>query len=258
MEIQLDQGNYEDVITRARAVLRKDERHVDAMVVLASANYALKRNELAKSILGQAIELNPKRADLYNMVGSIELRLGDRPAAMVNYRKAIELRPDYSEARNNLGVLFQEAQDFDASAQEFQTAIRYYPTFREAYLNLGNAKKGLGKFKDAELAFKKAISIDGRYADAYFNLGILYLDSEIPGVETTARLQRSIETFNRYKEVLRGKIPKEDPADKYIEEAKNAIEVEKQKAEMMREAQMGADDDEESEDDADDESGDDE
>jgi len=239
LQIDLYRGNYEDVITKAKHILRKDERHVGAMIALAEANFQLGRYELAKYVISAAVELEPERAELYNTFGLVELRLDDTAAAMANFRKAIEQQPQYPEAHNNLGVLYHDARDFESAVDEFKAAVRDYPDFKQAYLNLGNAFKGLKRYKDAELAFRKAIEIDDDYADAHYNLGVLYLDSEVPGMDVIERLQKSISQLNRYEE-LAPKRPKDDPADKYINEAKKQIEVEKQKKEMMRQNQMGA------------------
>ncbi len=239
LEVSLNKGAYEDVITKAKEILRKDERHVDAMYALAQANFLLGRYELARSVIERAVELNKNRADLFNLFGSTELKLNNKAGAMVNYRKAVELRPQYPEARNNLGVLYHDARDFQSAAAQFEEAIRVYPDFKEAFLNLGNAYKGMKRYKDAELAFKRSVEIDDNFADGHFNLAILYLDSDVPGMDPIARLQKSIDVFGKYKAIAKQRA-KDDPADKYIEEARKTIEIERQKAEMMRESQMSS------------------
>lgn len=239
LEVSLNKGAYEDVITKAKEILRKDERHVDAMYALAQANFLLGRYELARSVIERAVELNKSRADLFNLFGSTELKLNNKAGAMVNYRKAVELRPQYPEARNNLGVLYHDARDFQSAAAQFEEAIRVYPDFKEAFLNLGNAYKGMKRYKDAELAFKRSVEIDDNFADGHFNLAILYLDSDVPGMDPIARLQKSIDVFGKYKAIAKQRA-KDDPADKYIEEARKTIEIERQKAEMMRESQMSS------------------
>lgn len=238
LDIMLAQGKYEDVSQQAKELLRQDERHVDAMVALAEANYRLGRYELARAVIVRAVDISPERAELYMRYGMIELKLNNKPGALANFKKAVELQPHYPEARNNLGVLYHEARDYQGAAEEFKWAARDNPGFKEAYLNLGNAYKGLRSFKDAEQAFRKAITLDERYADAYFNLGVLYLDSPVPDMEPVARLNKAIETLNKYKEVAGGRIAKGDPVDKYIAEAKKAIETEKAKQELMRQNQM--------------------
>jgi tetratricopeptide (TPR) repeat protein len=239
LEVALNKGAYEDVITKAKEILRKDERHVDAMYALAQANFQLGRFELARSVIDRAVELNKTRADLFNLYGSTELKLNNKAGAMVNYRKAVELRPQYPEARNNLGVLYHDARDFQSAAAQFEEAIRVYPDFKEAFLNLGNAYKGMKRYKDSENAFKRSVEIDDNFADGHFNLAILYLDSDVPGMDPIARLQKSIDVFGKYKAIAKQRA-KDDPADKYIEEARKTIEIERQKAEMMRESQMSS------------------
>ncbi len=238
LEVGLHKRAYEDVIRKAKEILRRDERNVDAMMAMAHANYNLGRFELARSIIVRAVELDRNRADLYNMYGLVELQLDKKPAAIANFRKAVELRAQYPEARNNLGLLYHEARDYDAARIQFEEAVRAYPDFKEAFMNLGSTYKGLGRFKDAELAFRRAVEIDPKFADGHFNLAILYLDSEVPGMDPIARLQKSVDTFNQYKSVNK-QMAKGDPADKYIDEARKAMEVERQKQEMMRESQKG-------------------
>lgn len=239
LEVALYKGAHEDVIQRAKEILRKDERHVDAMFALAQANFALGRFELARSVIERAVDLEKSRADLFNLYGSIELQLKNKAGAIANYRKAVELRPQYPEARNNLGVLYHDARDYESAAAQLEEAIRVFPDFKEAFLNLGNAYKGMKRYKDAELAFKRSVEIDRNFGDGHFNLAILYLDSDVPGMDPIARLQKSIDTFNQYKGIAKSRA-KDDPADKYIEEARKAIEVERQKQELMRESQMSS------------------
>lgn len=238
LEVGLYKGAYEDVIRKAKDVLRRDEKNVDAMVAMAQANFNLGRFELARSVVVRAVELDNSRADLFNIYGLVELKLDKKPAAIANFRKAVELRPQFPEARNNLGLLYHEARDYEAARLQFEEAVRVFPDYKHAFLNLGSAYKGLSRFRDAELAFKRAIEIDPQFADAHFNLAILYLDSDIPGMDPIARLQKSVDTFGQYKAVNKT-MAKDDPANKYLDEARKAIEIEKQKQEMMREAQKG-------------------
>ncbi len=243
LQVLLFKGAFEDVIANAKNNLKKDERHVPTMIALAEANYRLGRNELAKSIIETAVELRPERRELFYLAGLVDLNLGSKAGAIANFKQAIALSEHFPEAHNNLGVLFHEVRDYAGAEAEFKAALRDFPTFKEAYLNLGNAYKGSKKYKEAETAFKRAISLDEKYPDAHFNLGILYLDSELPGIEAIPRLQKSIASLSRYKEVVVGR-KKGDPIDKYIAEAKKAIEVEKQKLEMMRESPKEGDADE--------------
>ncbi|MGM0557310.1 MAG: tetratricopeptide repeat protein [Myxococcota bacterium] len=238
LEVELQKGQYEEVIRSAKKILRRDEKNVDAMLAMAEANMALERFELARAILDRAAEIQPERAEIYFKYGSISDQEETPAAAIDGYKQAIDRRADYPEAHNNLGVLYHDARDYQAAIDEFSAAIKWAPTFREAYLNKGNSLKGKGEFEKAAAAFEKALEIDPNYADALFNLGILYLDSDFKGMDKIPELRKSIEYFEKYKSVKSSRIADDDPVNKYLQEAKKAIEVEKQREEMMREQQQ--------------------
>jgi tetratricopeptide (TPR) repeat protein len=238
LEVELQKGQYEEVIRSAKKILRRDEKNVDAMLAMAEANMALERFELARAILDRAAEIEPERAEIYFKYGSIADQ-DDNPAAAIDgYKQAIDRRTDYPEAHNNLGVLYHEARDYRAAIDEFSAAIRWAPSFKEAYLNKGNALKGNGEFEKAAEAFEKALEIDPKFTDALFNLGILYLDSDFEGMDKIPELKKSIEYFEKYKSIKSSRISDDDLVNKYLQEAKKAIKVEKQRQEMMRQQQQ--------------------
>jgi tetratricopeptide (TPR) repeat protein len=239
LEIMLHKGQYQDTIRRSKALLRRDERNVRAMLALARANFRMERHELAKAVLTRAVDINPDRADAYYLFGLIAMQNDDDAKARANFEKAIELQPRFAAARNNLGLLYHEATDYDAAKEQFQKATDYLPSFKEAYLNLGNAYKGMGKFDEAKSSFDRAIELDGNYADAYFNLGILYMDSKIGDLDKIPRLQKAIEYLNEYKGVVK-RIESDDPVNDYISEAREKIKVERQRQEMMRQTQKSS------------------
>lgn len=236
VELLLREGKNRDADTECKEILRTDQRNLGAMLAMAQANYNLERYELAKTILLRARDYAPTMADIPNKLGLIFLKTDKPLVAKEQFKKAIELRPQFPEAHNNLGLIYHRARDYQNAATEFQAAVRDWPRFKEAHLNLGNAYKGLKKYREAEAAFKQATTVDPEYADAYFNLGILYLDSPVPGMDKIDRYQRSIDALNTYKAKARGRLPKDDPADKFIAEAAKKKKDEQTLREMQREA----------------------
>ncbi len=245
LQVLLFNQRYEDVIREAKAVLRKDERNVRAMMNLAQAYHRLGKHELAESILTQVAEITEDDVllgDVRNMLGFVYLALNDDFRARSSFEKALGHRPDHAEAHNNLGVLYHRARDYSGAAGSFERAVALQPKFKEAFLNLGNARKGSKKYSEAEQAFLEAIRIDSTYAPAYFNLGILYLDGEFDGRDKKEQFQLAIDNFNRYKAELKAEVPRDDPADQYVEEAKKKIQIEIKRDEQNREALQGGDD----------------
>jgi tetratricopeptide (TPR) repeat protein len=237
LEVDLHKGQYEEVIRAAKKILRRDEKNVDAMLAMAEANMELERYELARAILDRAVEIEPQRAEIYFKYGVISDQEGVSAAAIDGYKQALKRRTDYPEAHNNLGVLYHEARDYKAAIKQFNAAIKWAPSFKEAYLNRGNSLKGDGSFEKAASSFQKALEIDPKYADALFNLGILYLDSDFEAMDKIPELRKSVEFFEKYKSV-KTRVPEDDLVHSYLQEAKKAIEVEKQRQEMMRQQQQ--------------------
>jgi tetratricopeptide (TPR) repeat protein len=237
LEVMLAKEQYNDVVQQSKSILKRDERNVEAMVALATANYRMGRNELAKAVLNRASDLSPERPDIYFLFGLIAMDNDETSKAIANFKEALKYAPHFPEAHNNLGLLYDEASDYQSAANQFQAAIDAYPDFAAAHLNLGNAYKNLSKPKEAESSFQQVLEIDEDYADAYFNLGILYLDADMPGMEKIPRLEKAIEMLNEYKRVSRGQLSEDDPADKYIQAARKQIDAEKQRQKMMRQMQ---------------------
>jgi len=240
LEVMLAKEDYRDVIREAKKLLRRDERNVEAMLAMAKANFELERYEFTTDILERVSELAPDRAEIYFIFGLVAMENKNRGRAISNFEKALEHNPRLAEAHNNLGLLYQEAGDFQAAAEQFRAAVDDYPNFLEATLNLGIALKQLEKKKKAEEKFKEVISMDSNYADAYFNLGVLYLDSELGDLEKIPRLEKSIEFLNIYKRKAAGRLDGDDPVDDYIKSARDQIEAEKERQEMMRKSQQSA------------------
>jgi tetratricopeptide (TPR) repeat protein len=243
LQVELHEGKYEEVIRKAKQILRRDETNAEAMIIMAEANIQLDRTELAEAILERARKLQPERAEIYFKYSKIRSRQERIADAIALLERALKHRPDFPEAHNNLGVLLHDAGNYDDAVAQLRAALASFPDYKQAYLNLGNALKAQRKFREAEQAFKDALEIDARYADALFNLGVLYLDTELEGIDKIARLNKSIEYFESYKQAATKRLPKDNLADKYIDEARKTIEVEKQREEMMRQAQKPADDD---------------
>ncbi len=246
LQVLLHMRRYEEVIRDAKGVLKRDERNVKAMVNMATAYHMLGKHELAEDVLLQVEKVATVPvvlADVRYRLGFVYLAMKRDKAALSAFEKAVEVRPDFAEAYNNLGVLYHKARAFGAAVEQFQRALKVHPRYKEAQLNLGNAYKGMKNYEDAEKAFVAAMRIDASYGLAYFNLGILYLDASFDGRDKKEQYQLAIDNFNRYKSEMKSELPRDDPADRYIEEAKKKIELEIKREEMRREAAMESEED---------------
>ena len=236
----LYEGKYEQVIADARSILTQDEINADAMMKMALAYWHLGKPDLAELVFKRAEELSPDNSEIDYYLAHIYLEKKNIHYGMQKLRDAIKKRPDFAEAHNDLGVLYHQARDYKNAVSEFELAIESASDFKEAYLNKGNSLKGAFDTAGAEESFKMALSVDPNYPEVFFNLGALYLDREITDMDTVVRLEKAISYFGEYKVKMGSKKIKNDPVDKYIDEATKLIEVEKERISVEEEMEKEA------------------
>lgn len=65
--------------------------------------------------------------EVFNTLGIVKLRAGDKSGAADEFRRALELRPNYVPALRNLGLVRLEAGDAALATQLFQKALNLVP-----------------------------------------------------------------------------------------------------------------------------------
>jgi tetratricopeptide (TPR) repeat protein len=231
-------GHYEQAINQCKAALRRNEKYVPAMVVMARAYYHLNKLEFAESVCDIALSIDASSAECLNIKGFVALKNENDPLAREQFDKATKAKDSFGPAWLNLGVQYLKVKNYPAAIPALEKATQLLPNRAEAHLNLGSAYRGAGEVGKAQASYLKALQLKPNYPDAYFNLGILFLDApSFPGMNRLQQLNTAVDHLNKYKRMM-SYLPKDDPADAYIREAQKAYERE-QKA-MEREAQRKA------------------
>ena len=162
----------------ARAIQKKHEKNVGAIMNLGKVWFKQKKYELARTAFDLAAKnqrRNPTSEPYYHL-GLVYDKLKDANFATENLKKALSIRDSYPEAHNKLGVLLMKAGKVDEARKHFQSALKYQPSFWDAMLNLGNALSALKKFPEAMAQYKKLLSKKPNYNEVHYHMGILYLD----------------------------------------------------------------------------------
>lgn len=236
------QGAYEQAILYAKNILQRDEKYVPAMLVIARAQYHLKKYEFSESICDTVISIDSKQAECFVIKGFIAQKNGNDPLARELFEKASKANPNYGVAWLNLGAQYLKVKNYEAASSALSKAVELMPERPEGFLNLGSALRGLGQVVEAQKQYERALKLKSNYPEAYFNLGILYLDApSFPGVNKMDQYTISMKYFGYYKR-QRGFLNKEDPSEAYIKEAQKAIEREQrfQQNEAKRKAREAA------------------
>ena len=215
----------------ARAALKRDERFVPAIVVLAEASLRRGRDELADSTLAQAKEIDPGFAKVYFLQGKRAQSKGELMQAITAYRNAVTINPDYAEARTALGIQAMSSGNYAEARDQFEAVVRLAPTLTAPHLNLGDAYRALRRWQDAKRELDKALRMEARLPEAHYNMALLYMTvgNEFPNLSELDALNRALTEFGTYRAQQGARLVSSDPSGAYIADVQRRIDREKKR-----------------------------
>jgi tetratricopeptide (TPR) repeat protein len=122
----------------------------------------------------QALQYEPNRADLLNLLGSVCYRTGQIQAAIGWYREALSVDPEQADTYNNLGIALQDLGLWDAALAQFEAAAALRPNDVKTWFNVGNLFGDDGQIPAAIAAYEHALSLNPDYSPARNNLAHLW------------------------------------------------------------------------------------
>lgn len=176
---------------------------------LGYMNFSQKRFAEAESFLLQAAKIHPKDFNAHYLLGIVRTELGQRDAALREWRSALTLQPDnaklmqimaveyglggyFSEAaavakralalsssdQNSYFIALKAAQDAHdpAGLDIAQAAATKFPDSARANFEYGFHLQKSGKHEDSLRYLKRAMEIDPRYEEPFYFYGGLMLD----------------------------------------------------------------------------------
>jgi tetratricopeptide (TPR) repeat protein len=150
-EIQL----YQDQKTR-------DEAQLEAAMKAAQADDELKADKLQEAIAHykEAVAQQPNNANFKYKLALALHESGDADGERTLLEQAIQLNPDLPGAHNELGYLLSRSGDSAGAIQHFQAAVHAAPSYLDAWINLAAEFAMAGKFSEAHDAVGTALRLD--------------------------------------------------------------------------------------------------
>jgi tetratricopeptide (TPR) repeat protein len=201
-------GRLQEAEVIYQSILQQQPDNPDALHLLGVIAFQVGKNDIAATLIAQAVAIKPDFAEAHNNLGNALIRLGkydqalkcyqltlklkpnypevhasignyykiknQHDVAISHYEKALSLNPEYAEAHNNLGITLEETNCRKEAIEHYTKALSLNPNYAEAHNNLGNSLRGNEKFKDAIEHFEKALNINSNYIEAYLNLGDVF------------------------------------------------------------------------------------
>ncbi|MBL8378223.1 MAG: type IV pilus biogenesis/stability protein PilW [Burkholderiales bacterium] len=129
-----------------------------------------------------AIASDPNNASAFNVLGLINMDLGDNPRAEEAFRRSLQIAPNDSDLLNNFGWFLCQTKRERESIDRFLAALKnpLYTSPDKAYLNAGICSQRIGNDGAAEDYYRRAFALNPgnpavlmRLSDLYFRRGLL-------------------------------------------------------------------------------------
>ncbi len=228
-------GDHERCLDYARQALIRDPKSIPAYKVMLRSDLDRKQYSLAKLVGLRALKLDEKNAEMYVLLGQVQLAEGQPDQAAVQFKKALEVKPDERGALLELARLALAAQDYAAAENALRRLTEAGGGTAEVELALGVAYKGLGQADKALAAYDAAERLNGRLAAVYLDRGILL--QRMKGAP-----DRALEQYKRYVEVLGGEqaVPDTSPLPALRREAEQMVRAKAEARRVEDQARMPA------------------
>ncbi len=160
-------------------------KRAEIRLQLAASYYQNRQYQIAIDEANRALELDPKSAMGYSILGLIYMDLDDRSQAEQNFGRALRLDADNPEINNNYGWFLCRTGRERASLEYFQRAAanKLYATPALAWRNAGVCMMQMKDYAAAESYLRRSFELDATSPVAKFQLTRLYL--------ATNRLERA-------------------------------------------------------------------
>ena len=165
----------QDKLPEARAiylsVLKAAPRNFDAMNLLGAIDVQVGEHEAAVDKISRALKVNPNSASAHSNLGQALMNLRRYDEALEALLKAAELDPNHVNAHQNRGDLLVTMYRYMDAVEAYQTVVKLSPGHIKAWCNMGLAYVGRQQLNEAVECFNKAIAIDPKFAKALNNRG---------------------------------------------------------------------------------------
>ena len=142
-----------------------DEESLENHIQLAVAYFDAIDMPNAHRHLNNALEIDSRNSEAYNILALISQREGDLEPAIENFQRAVRLDQDNARARNNYAALLFSMGDYESAFDELLTVTQddMYEGRAVAFENLGRSAVSLDRPEEAEVAFTRALQAFRQY-----------------------------------------------------------------------------------------------
>ncbi|MFW9908815.1 MAG: tetratricopeptide repeat protein [Candidatus Thorarchaeota archaeon] len=173
-DIYLEEGKFEHASASFAKVLERDEQNVRALIHQSIALSMLKKWNDAINAAETACKITPDDAEVWRVLGDVNLRAEKNRAAMKALKKASEVDPSDPNVENTMGMLQYKTGNLRDAIRHFRRAIIRDRKNRRAYRNYALVSMELEEWENAAKAWQKYVKLEKNDAIAFDALGTTF------------------------------------------------------------------------------------
>jgi tetratricopeptide (TPR) repeat protein len=153
---------FDEAIAVAEKGLHDSKDPVGLRLIIALAKRRQGQQQHACKRLEEAIKIDPKRSDLWTLLGICRRDLAARESAAEAFEEALALSQENAKARYHLAVVRQEMGDLEAAVEHFEhyTKLPAGQGHALAWSLMGVAYRNLEKMAESVAAIRHAIELE--------------------------------------------------------------------------------------------------
>lgn len=165
-------GNLRGAEEAYRRLMARDPGCHEALQGLGLVMHQRGRDDLAVSMITQALDLCPERSDYHYHLAEILRATGRAGEAIDAYRAAIERADNRADYFSGLASALMEQGSNTDAIRAYCRALQLAPDDAEIHNDLGNALADAGDADAAVEHLRRAVALVSGYADAHHNLAV--------------------------------------------------------------------------------------
>ncbi len=124
----------------------------------------------AVEVWERAVQMNPKRADVYDRIAQAAFETDGFEDAIAQWRKGLEVVPTLHGARANIARCLMRLGRYEESIPELEEEAKQYPDTIRNYFLLGRAHQHLRNYEASKANYEKAIELQPDHMNAHYGL----------------------------------------------------------------------------------------
>jgi len=161
------------------AKVKEESRQAEGLFRLSQLDFSQGKNQDAITHAKQALDKDPKNAEVHAFLGTVYLYLSDYENSEKSLKEALKLNNYLTDARNTLGAVYLKTGRPSEAQKVFQECLKdtTYPHPELVLYNLGTIQLDEKRASEAEQTFRRAVEANPKYARGYYGLGQALLQS---------------------------------------------------------------------------------